>query len=171
MTILPMQVEDFFLSDAGDVPNNGLLPLLVYRKAREGEPEALAAEFEEVFARNGWEPAWRYGIYDFPHYHSTAHEVIGVYRGTARVRFGHTEGVTIFLSPGDVIVIPAGVSHECLESSQDFHAVGAYPEGQEPDMMRGNSGERPEADQRIEEVSLPAADPVQGVEGPLMELW
>lgn len=171
MTILPMQIEDFFLREAGEIPNNAFLPLLVYRKAFNGEPEAIAGEMEEVFDQNGWKPAWRYGIYDFPHYHSTAHEVVGVYRGNARVLFGHVEGVEISLAAGDVVVIPAGVGHQGLESSADFHAVGAYPKGQEPDMMRGRKGERPAADQRIEEVPLPGADPVLGTGGPLMDLW
>lgn len=171
MTTSDMQIEDYYLHDAGEVPNNRFLPLIIYRRAFAGDGEELAEEIEKVFARHGWPPAWRYGIHDFPHYHSTAHEVLGVYRGRARVRFGHTGGVETELQAGDVVVIPAGVGHECLESTADFHAVGAYPDGQEPDMMKGLAGERPAADHRIEKVPLPKADPAQGREGPMMDLW
>jgi len=171
MITTPMRIEDFYLRETGEFPNNAFLPLLVYRQAFSGPPEALAKELENVFARNGWEPAWRYGIYNFPHYHSTAHEAIGVYRGSARVCFGHTGGKELTVTAGDVVVIPAGVAHECLESSADFHAVGAYPEGQEPDIMKGRPDERPAADERIERVPLPGSDPVHGGGGPLTKLW
>lgn len=167
-TIAP---EDYLLPESGEIPNNWHLPLLIYRKVLGVPAQKLASSFEKLFSRNGWLPAWRYGIYNFVHYHSTAHEVIGVFQGRAKVRFGHTEGLETWLEAGDVVVIPAGVSHECLEHSEDFQGVGAYPEGQEPDMMKGLRVERPAADERIDKVPLPQADPILGREGPLMHLW
>lgn len=166
-----VQLEDYLLSDTREVPNNWLLPLLIYRHAAKVPAQKLAAKFEKLFSSHGWRPAWRYGIYDFVHYHSTAHEVIGVFQGRAKVLFGHTEGLETWLEAGDVVVIPAGVSHQCLEHSADFQGVGAYPAGQEPDMMKGLGMERPAADQRIDKVPLPEADPVMGKDGPLMHLW
>jgi uncharacterized protein YjlB len=164
-----MHVEDYYLSGTQEIPNNLLLPLIVYRDAIQGEN--LAEELERIFSSNGWDPAWRYGIYPFAHYHSTAHEVIGVYRGHARVLFGHTGGIPLDLQAGDIVVIPAGTGHECLESSEDFHAVGAYPAGQEPDMIRADPTKIEEALERIDQVPLPEADPVCGADGPLTELW
>lgn len=164
-----MHVEDYYMSGTPEIPNNFLLPLVVYRKAASAKD--LASEFEKIFSSNGWEPAWRYGIYPFAHYHSTAHEVIGVYRGHASVLFGHTDGITLKLAAGDVVVIPAGTGHQCLESSADFHAVGAYPAGQEPDMMRADAGAIADARVRIDEVPMPETDPVLGSDGPLRELW
>jgi uncharacterized protein YjlB len=38
-------------------------------------------------------------------------------------------------------------------------------------MMYGKPGERPKADEAIRNVPLPAADPVYGKNGPLMQLW
>jgi uncharacterized protein YjlB len=159
--------ETHLFKDAGEIPNNPVLPLLLYPSAAPPDPEAI----EAMFHRNGWPPAWRYTIYSYAHYHSTAHEVLGVYRGTAKIRLGHTAGEVFEVKPGDIIVIPAGVGHENLSSSPDFHVVGAYPPGQEADIMRGNPGERPEADDRIARVPLPESDPVFGKDGPLTKLW
>jgi uncharacterized protein YjlB len=153
--------------DAGTIPNNPVLPLLFYPAAGSSDPEVV----EALFHRHGWPPAWRYGIYSYAHYHSTAHEVLGVYRGTAKIRLGHTSGDIFEVKAGDVIVIPAGVAHENLDSSPDFHVVGAYPPGQEADMLRGYPGERPDADERIAKVPLPESDPVFGDDGPLTQLW
>jgi uncharacterized protein YjlB len=164
-----MRVEDYYLSSTPEIPNNLLLPLVVYRQVISSSD--LAEEFEKVFASNGWEPAWRYGIYPFAHYHSTAHEVIGAYRGHATVLFGHTGGVTLELRAGDAVAIPAGTGHQCLESSPDFHAVGAYPEGQEPDIMHADAATIQDARIRIDQVPLPESDPIFGADGPLPELW
>ncbi|WP_250123845.1 cupin domain-containing protein [Chroococcidiopsis sp. CCMEE 29] len=64
------------------------------------------------------------------HYHSTAHEVLGISRGKAAVRLGgDARGQTFEVRAGDVIIIPAGVAHKNLDSSSDFLVVGAYPLG------------------------------------------
>ena len=75
------------------------------------------------------------------------------------------------LKPGDVVIIPAGVAHKCLEHDKDFTVIGAYPAGQNYDMMKGRKDERPAADERIRSVPLPEADPVFGADGPLMRHW
>ena len=155
------------LTDDGTYPNNEELPVLVYRQAFDADE----AEIEEAFRRNGWGGTWRNGIYSYHHYHSTAHEVLGVARGTARVQLGGDEGATFELAAGDVVVIPAGVAHKNLGSSPDFLVVGAYPAGQEYDMNYGRPGERPRADQNIEMVPRPDSDPVYGKEGLLLEYW
>lgn len=165
------KIEDYLLGEAGAIPNNPLLPLLIYRQAVEAHPEKLAGEFEEIFASNGWEPTWRHVIYDYDHYHSTAHEVIGVFQGRAKVRFGSTSGVEAWVEAGDVVVIPAGVGHMSLEQSDDFQAVGAYPTGQKPDILHANAAERAAAEKRIDKVPLPELDPVYGADGAMEDLW
>jgi uncharacterized protein YjlB len=157
--------------DDGTYPNNESLALLAYRGALELSGPDPAALFERLLAANGWGGSWRNGVYGFHHYHSTAHEVLGVYGGTARVQFGGEEGVVVEVQAGDVVVIPAGVAHKNLGASRDFWVVGAYPRGQSPDMNYGREGERPRADERIARVPLPAADPVYGDSGPLVEYW
>ncbi|HTO05110.1 MAG TPA: cupin, partial [Opitutus sp.] len=139
--------------------------------AAAGNPEALAAWFERTWPEHGWRPAWRHGVYAFPHYHSTAHEVLGVYRGRASLRLGGSVGTTLDVEAGDLIILPAGTAHQNLGASEDFHVVGGYPEGQDADLLRGAAGERPAADERIARVARPKADPISGHNGPLMQHW
>lgn len=159
------------LTDDGTFPNNGKLPLFVYKNAIAIPDVNPAGAVERIFRENGWGGSWRNGIYPYHHYHSTAHEVLGVYGGNATVQLGGPNGLVIDVASGDVIIIPAGVAHKNLGSSADFRCVGAYPPGQEWDMNYGKSGERPKADQNIAEVPLPETDPVFGQDGPLMKSW
>src|SRR5689334_8086796 len=102
--------ETHRFADDGIVPNSRL-PLVVYRGALP-ESGDRAAACEAMFAKNGWPDSWRNGIHPFHHYHSTAHEALGIARGHARVRLGGENGQTIELRAGDVVVIPAGVAHK-----------------------------------------------------------
>ncbi len=155
--------------DDGVFPNSKL-PLLLYRGAiasDEATPEAM----EALFAANQWPPAWRSSIYTFHHYHSTAHEVLGIAAGSARLMLGGPKGREFEVSAGDVIVIPAGVVHRRLNSSPGFLVVGGYPPGQNWDLLRGETGERPQADRNIATVPMPSSDPVAGANGPLLDHW
>jgi uncharacterized protein YjlB len=165
------QVVSHILADDGTFPNNGVLPLLAYPGAVPLPDVNPAVAFEELFHANGWGNSWRNGVYGFHHYHSTAHEVLGVYSGTARVQLGGEGGVLLSVGRGDVLILPAGVAHKNLGASADFRVVGAYPRGQRPDMNDGRAGERPQADRNIAQVATPEADPVYGKGGPLVERW
>jgi uncharacterized protein YjlB len=169
--VQPPQVVCQTLEDDGTYPNNAALPLLAYRGAVQLPERDPAATFEALFQANGWSGSWRNGVYGYHHYHSTAHEVLGVYGGTARVQMGGEAGIVVEVYPGDVVIIPAGVAHKNLGASADFRVVGAYPRGQRPDMNTGQEGERPGADWNIAQVDRPGADPVYGVSGPLVEHW
>lgn len=164
-------VRTYFLKEDGAIPNNDKLPLLVYAGALRLPDKDPAATCEVLFRENGWGRSWRNGIYGFHHYHSTAHEVLGVYRGTAKVQFGGDNGTLVTVEAGDVIIIPAGVAHKNMGSSRDFGVVGAYPGGQDWDMNYGKISERSQADKNIAQVALPQKDPVFGSEGPLREHW
>jgi uncharacterized protein YjlB len=158
-------------ADDGVIPNNPALPFLLYPGALDLPDDDPAAVCEAVFESNGWSGSWRDGIYPFAHYHSTAHEVLGVCRGEAKVRFGGNAGVIVTVRAGDVVVIPAGVGHHNLGASGDFLVVGAYPRRQSWDLCRGLPEERPRVLDNIARVPLPAADPVYGAHGPLVEHW
>lgn len=167
----PCVVGTHRLEDDGRIPNNEKLPLLVYRQAVALPGEDPAAAFESLFTTNGWPAAWRNGIHPFHHYHSTAHEVLGVFRGRATACFGGEHGVRMTVSAGDVVVIPAGVGHKGLEASPDLGIVGAYPACTGPDLCRGLPEERPACLEAIARVALPDRDPVYGARGPLREHW
>jgi len=167
--------ESHLLEDDGRFPNSRY-PVLVYRAvALEGGAGVtgtkLAAAFEQLFAAHGWPAAWRNGLYSEHHYHSTAHEALGVYSGWVQAQLGGERGPLLRLAAGDVLVIPAGVAHCNQGQSKDFRVVGAYPRGTDMDMNYGQPKERPAADRRIAAVPLPDRDPVQGAAGALLELW
>ena len=154
-------------ADDGRIPNSAL-PLLHYVKAvADPSPEAM----ETLLSETGWPPRWRAAIFTYHHYHSTAHEVLGVASGDAWVLMGGPKGRELRIRAGDVVVIPAGVGHCRLSSSSDFLVVGGYPHGADWDVLRGREGERPQADANIAAVPLPESDPVQGAAGPLLDLW
>ena len=167
----PAAVETWHLADDGSIPNNAALPLLLYRQAAVLPAADPASVFEAAFTANGWPAAWRNGIFPFHHFHSTAHEALGVFSGSATARFGGESGIEVTVSAGDLIVIPAGVGHKAVEASADLGIVGAYPAGTDPDLCRGAPGERPRTLQTIAQVAIPDRDPLYGVEGPLRQHW
>ena len=164
------QPETAVFKDDGMIPNNRL-HLLLYRGVLPIGGNDSAGKVEKQFAANNWTNSWRNGIFPFHHYHSTSHEVLGIYSGSATVRLGGEQGKDFTVGTGDVIVIPAGVGHKNLGSSPDFGVVGAYPDGREWDLLRGKPGERPQADRNIASLPIPDNDPVYGPDGPLRSIW
>ncbi len=163
----------FMFVDDGSVPNNPTLPLLLYRGAIDVEaardPERA---IELVFIANGWgHGMWRNGIYPYTHFHSMTHEVLGIARGTARVRFGGAQGEVIDVKAGDVAVLPAGTGHQRLSDGAGLSVIGGYPAGGRYDFFRGSASEHTEARKNVQQVPLPDNDPLHGPEGPLMTLW
>jgi uncharacterized protein YjlB len=162
--------ETHRLLDDGVVPNNPALPLVHYRGVLPAGGDR-ASYCEKLFAAHGWPDAWRNGIYGHHHYHSTAHEVLGIAAGSARVRLGGENGAVVELCAGDVVVIPAGVAHKREAASADLLVIGAYPKGQSPDMCRAGEAAHDKAAANVAAVPLPAADPVTGRTDPLLECW
>jgi uncharacterized protein YjlB len=157
-------------ADDGLVPNNPM-PFLVYKSAVALDRDAPEETIEKLFAANGWGAMWRNGVYDFLHYHATVHEVLGVARGHARVRFGGDKGKELEISAGDVAILPAGTGHQCIAASTDFSVVGAYPPGPPMDLQQPTPENHVKALKTIPRVKLPPSDPVMGEDGPLVKLW
>jgi uncharacterized protein YjlB len=162
--------EKFLFNDDGKIPNSKY-PLLLYRKIFSTTKDAKASWFKQQFAKNNWTNSWDNGIYPYHHYHSTTHEVLGIYSGSALLHVGGEKGSKINVAAGDVIVIPAGVGHKNLGSSNDFGVVGAYPDGRDWDLLKGEAGERPKADKNIASVPFPEFDPILGKEDGLKKIW
>ena len=158
--------------DDGETPNNPRLPLVLYRtpvKLPNGfDP---AAVFEDLFAKNGWRRSWRNGVYDFLHFHTGTHEVLGIARGSVRVEFGGSSGRIIDLKAGDVAILPAGTGHRRLMASRDLLVVGAYPASGEYNEPRPTDVDHERAVAAIKRVALPRADPVYGSKGALKRIW
>jgi uncharacterized protein YjlB len=145
---------------------NSRLPVLIYRGAIAMDAANKAGGFDRLFEQNGWRGIWRDGVYDFHHYHSNAHEVLGIAQGKATLRLGGESGKQIEVGAGDALVLPAGTGHCRIRASENFVVIGAYPPGQEHyDICRERS---PEAELRIEKVKLPPSDPIAGRDGTLL---
>jgi uncharacterized protein YjlB len=162
----------FRFRDDGKIPNHPRWPVIVYWSAVQ-LPRTLdpAAIMEELFESNDWADSWRNGIYDYLHYHSRIHEVLGVARGSAKVRLGGDHGRTFKFSAGDIVILPAGTGHQCLAASKDFLVVGAYPPSGAYDECRPDAHEHGGRVKSVAKVKRPRKDPVFGAKGPLLNLW
>jgi uncharacterized protein YjlB len=165
-----MKTVSFSFVDDGDVPNSKY-PLIAYQGVIDPEDGDSAVAFETLFQSNGWGGGWRNGIFPFHHYHSSAHEVLGIARGEATVRFGGEAGETVTVKAGDAVLIPAGVGHKRLSASPDLLVIGAYPGGRRADLMREGAEDTAAVRKRVAAVPVPGADPVAGKDGPMSELW
>jgi uncharacterized protein YjlB len=160
----------FHFADDGLIPNNPA-PFLVYKGVVDVGNDHPEKTIEALFGANGWGAMWRNGVYDFAHYHATVHEVLGIARGHARVRFGGDKGEVLEIAAGDVAILPAGTGHQCISSSRDFSVVGAYPPGPSMDLVRPTKEAHAKALKSIAQVAVPKTDPVLGADGPLVSLW
>jgi uncharacterized protein YjlB len=164
-------------ADDGLVPNHPRWPVIHYRGAVDLKGAAdPAALFEVLFGSHGWKDCWRDVVYDYLHYHSDQHEVLGFARGAAALRLGGARGRKVNVKAGDVLILPAGTGHQRLSMSDDLLVVGAYPRPKGStkrgyDMCHPTKGDHDRAAIAIAKTPRPKADPVYGTRGPLTWLW
>jgi uncharacterized protein YjlB len=202
-------VKAYHIKPTKLIPNSPQ-PLLHYPGLLASKADCNAAKAHEIFTSNGWETQWifRYGPTQTSHYHSQAHECMAVLTGTATIRFGVADtnpdleasthgdahedgGVELHAEPGDVFLIPAGVSHKTYDTTpaefklltpgggrcipgddpektlseielEGFTMIGAYPQGSGWDSCSGGEHEDEEAREKVWSVPKPGLDPVLG---------
>ncbi|KAJ2993020.1 hypothetical protein NUW58_g1975 [Xylaria curta] len=119
------------------------------------------------------DPAWRGTVYAASHFHGTSHEILAVANGKVAVCFRHEDNpgrVVCDLERGNLVIIPAGVSHrlqEILESG--FELVGSYPKGYNWDVCYGTRAEEGKIG-KIKELTWFDRDPVYGDKGPVLDV-
>ena len=157
------RLRKIYFEKAPDVPNSKL-PVLLYRSVLPLHGAGKAKTFREHFKRAGWTGIWTDTIFDYTHFHSNAHEALGIAEGKVTLRLGGDVGRLLRLKAGDMLVLPAGVGHRRVGGDDGLTVIGAYPHGQSHyDMKRQG--------QAIPRVALPSTDPFYGTDGPLMEAW
>ena len=144
---------------------NSRFPLRVHRNAIPG---GGAEKVKEHFRKNGWSNNWDYpGVYEYAHFHSTTHECLGCAQGWMEFNLSVGEGgsTKVRIEAGDVIVMPAGVSHEDVGHSDDIMMCGGYADGRDWDNIQ-EAFLTPElyyaACKSIMSLPIPNLDPVTG---------
>lgn len=174
-----LRVSSHLIPALGRIPNTALQhkPLLIYHSAFHPGPSAVT--MERYLSTTGIvDPEWRDTMYDISHFHSTAHEVLCVATGRAKLCFGGVDNparVEMVVQAGDVMIVPAGVAHQLLEDVPDpdgggFCMVGSYyPKGRSWDMCYGRAGEE-EKVKAIERIGWFEKDPIYGDQGPVLSI-
>jgi uncharacterized protein YjlB len=160
----------FQCGDTGRYPGNDL-PVILYKGVLNLPLWLKSWYIKRLFRRNGWTNVWSGGVFTYAHYHSTAHEVLGFYKGHSIIQLGGETGHNVPISSGDVLIIPAGVAHKNLGDEDQIMCVGAYADGREFDINTGEPGERPKTDRQIAGLAVPTEDPVYGRPDGLTSIW
>lgn len=163
-----VEPEAFHLASNGRIPNSHLAVVLYRGVCNEDDLETY---FRKLFNSHGWAGDWAMGVYGYHHFHSNAHEVLGIAAGSATLVLGGEDGRSLEVRAGDVLIIPAGTGHRRIKDSWDFWVVGAYPKGQEDYDEYTDQRMCTNCALRLRAVALPRHDPVYGNEGKLLRLW
>ncbi|MEM6373050.1 MAG: hypothetical protein AAF727_09775 [Pseudomonadota bacterium] len=165
---MTIKTESYTSVPSGMIPNSRF-PLLVHRNA---VPGGGADAIKDRFRANGWSNNWDYpGVYEYAHFHSTTHECLGCAQGWMKFNLSVGDGgwTTVRIEAGDVIVMPAGVSHENVGTSDDIHMCGGYPLGRDWDDIQEeflSEEDYKRACKRIMMLPIPDKDPATGLAMP-----
>ncbi|EKG21663.1 hypothetical protein MPH_00973 [Macrophomina phaseolina MS6] len=173
--LAPLEPEIYRFERTPDTPNN-VLPVLVYRSAFS--TATAIGEVRNVISTNKWHADGHVEANSTPIFHTKTHVLHAIIRGKCQLLVGGTQygpppGQMIYLSAGDIIVYPAGVSH-CLVESQDYEFIAFYPEKsakRDDCECRASASAMKTYLKNIDRVAVPKHDPVHGKEGPLVEIW
>ncbi|ORX93203.1 hypothetical protein BCR34DRAFT_500097 [Clohesyomyces aquaticus] len=171
--------ESYLFAPTPHVPNSRL-PVLIYRSVLPANP--TAASTRATLEKNAWTQGGVFKTYRAHHFHSVTHECYAVFKGESRLLLGRGPldreedggAVEVDLRRGDVIVLPAGVSHCSVSSDGEYEYVGLYPEGSphwDNNFCKAGTEETEKKASIAGAVPIPAEDPVYGKDGPLVEIW
>jgi len=162
------------------VPNSPHgFPVLIYRSAlpTDTTPTSVC----EAIEPNNWLKGGVFKHYGAHHFHSVTHECYAVFKGHSTLLLGRgpldpadEDDLVVDLKEGDAIVLPAGVAHCSLESSDDYEYVGLYPKGSphwDNNFCKAGEDETAQKAANARAVPIPDSDPVFGVGGPLVAIW
>ena len=155
--------REIYFEKGSDVPNS-YLPALLFRSVLAPQASDKAQRFRQAFRTNSWTGLWTDTIYDYTHFHSNAHEVLGIAEGRVTVKLGGDDGRLFRLKAGDMLILPAGVGHRRVGGDEGLKVIGAYP----PKQSRFNMKRK---GRTVPKVPLPPTDPFYGEAGPLVRLW
>jgi len=170
--------QHYIKSSTPHVPNSPL-PVLIYRSALplNPTPELTCLTIEP----NDWLKGGVFKHYGAHHFHSVTHECYAVFKGHSRLLLGRgpldpesEDDLLVDLKEGDAIVLPAGVAHCSLESSDDYEYVGLYPKGSphwDNNFCKAGEDETNQKAANARAVPIPDSDPVFGAGGPLVQIW
>lgn len=168
-----LRVSSYQVPAFDRLPNTSLQqkPLLIYHAAfNKASASTIGNHLSTVGVVS---PQWCYTMFSQSHFHSTAHEVLCVAQGKARLCFGgedNPQRVEPVVETGDVMIVPAGVAHRLLEDIDGgFSMVGSYAKGKSWDMCYGKDGEE-EKVKGIETLGWFERDPIYGNEGPSLQV-
>ncbi|KAG9234895.1 hypothetical protein BJ875DRAFT_289642 [Amylocarpus encephaloides] len=179
MSFAVTQPEQYFITKSTPYVPNSPLPVLVYRSALplHLDPTSTCTTFEP----KNWIKGGVFKHYSADHFHSVTHECYAVFRGHSRLLLGRgpldsedRDGLFVDMEVGDAIVLPAGVAHCSIESSDDYEYVGLYPKGSprwDNNFCKAGEEETRTKEANARAVPIPDSDPIFGIGGPLVEIW
>ncbi|KAH8883206.1 hypothetical protein GQ53DRAFT_830900 [Thozetella sp. PMI_491] len=169
--------EHYFVGDTPYVPGSEL-PVVVYRGALKHcqNEEEIRIYLE---SNGGWVRGGAWNAWFKSHYHPNVHECYGVATGSSELSIGrgplddHSAEQLIRLNKGDVMIIPAGVSHCSSTATEDYRFIVFFPK-EDPKWISvwcQTDEDTAENKQRALQVPLPSTDPLEGPNGYLIREW
>jgi len=177
-TAAPTTPETYVLAATPTVPNSPY-PALIYRGALPPSARTAPAITAHL-APHGWALGGTWKAISTPHFHSVTHECYAVFRGASVLVLGRgprdaaDAGVQVEVRAGDVVVVPAGVSHASLSAEGGYEYAAFYPDGSprwDSNYCKAGPEETAEKGRVARAVPVPECDPVFGEGGPLVKIW
>ena len=184
----PSGPETYTLAPTPHVPNSPY-PVLVYRAAIPAAARSVAA-VKALIEPHAWLHGGTWKAIRTIHFHSVTHECYAVLRGASVLLLGRGPldpersggsgdedtpfGVEVEVRAGDVVVVPAGVSHASLSDDGAYEYAGLYPKGSprwDNNWCKAGPEETAEKAKTARAVPVPECDPVFGEGGPLVKIW